>query len=152
MMSARSLNKVMLIGNLTRDPELRQTTGGAAVCTFGLATNSVWKTTDGVVEESTEFHNIVCWNKLAEICSQLLKKGMKVYVEGELRTRTWDDETGNKRWKTEIKISDMILLDNKGKLSVSEDVVKAEEIEVEEKTPVIADDEEEEVKPEDVLF
>lgn len=152
MMSARSLNKVMLIGNLTRDPELRQTTGGAAVCTFGLATNSVWKTTDGVVEESTEFHNIVCWNKLAEICSQLLKKGMKVYVEGELRTRTWDDESGNKRWKTEIKISDMILLDNKGKLSTSEDSVNPEDVDVEDRASLTTKDDEEDVKPEDVLF
>lgn len=149
MMSARSLNKVMLIGNLTRDPELRQTPSGATVCTFGLATNSVWKTADGVVEESTEFHNIVCWNKLAEICNQLLRKGMKVYVEGELRTRTWEDETGIKKWKTEIKIADMILLDNKGKLS--ESIVADVETEDEEVIEV-NDSGEDEVKPEDVLF
>ncbi len=149
MMSARSLNKVMLIGNLTRDPEMRQTPSGAAVCTFGLATNSVWKTSDGVVEESTEFHNIVCWNKLAEICNQLLRKGMKVYVEGELRTRTWEDETGVKKWKTEIKISDMILLDNKGKIS---DAVVDEVEEEDEDVKETNDSGEDEVKPEDVLF
>ena len=146
MMSARSLNKVMLIGNLTRDPELRQTPSGATVCTFGLATNSVWRTSDGVVEESTEFHNIVCWNKLAEICNQLLRKGMKVYVEGELRTRTWEDEDGNKKWKTEIKISDMILLDNKGKITESADNKKDDDNDDSD------DVEEDEVKPEDVLF
>ena len=145
-MSARSLNKVQLIGNLTRDPELRTTPNGATVCTYGIATNSVWRTSDGVLEESTEFHNIVSWNKLAEICEKLLKKGMKVYVEGELRTRTWEDESGQKRWKTEIKISDMIVL-SRGRGRDNEEVVKEESPaeEVEE-----ADDEE--VKPEDVLF
>ena len=140
-MSVRSLNKVQLIGNLTRDPELRTTPNGATVCTFGVATNSAWRTSDGVLEESTEFHNIVSWNKLAEICAQLLRKGMKVYVEGELRTRTWEDESGQKRWKTEIKISDMIVL---GRARGSEKVVE-KEIPVEE-------EKDEEVKPEDVLF
>jgi single-strand DNA-binding protein len=101
----------MLIGNLTRDPELKYTPNGAAVCTFGLATNSSWKGPDGNTQEITEYHNIVCWNKLAEICSQLLKVGSKVYVEGELRTRTWEDEKG-KHYRTEIKISDMMLLAN----------------------------------------
>lgn len=109
-MAARSLNKVMLIGNLTRDPEVKKTASGAIVCTFGLATNSTWRTADKVVEESTEFHSIVCWNKLAEICGQLLRKGMKVYVEGEIRTRTWEDESGEKRYRKEIRISDMIIL------------------------------------------
>lgn len=138
-MSARSLNKVQLIGNLTRDPELRTTPNGATVCTFGLATNSVWRTSDGVLEESTEFHNIVAWNKLAEICNQLLRKGVKVYVEGELRTRTWEDESGQKRWKTEVKISDMIVL-SKGGSSDDSQEKSVDEVE------------EEEVKPEDVLF
>lgn len=110
-MASRSLNKVMLIGNLTRNPELKYTPNGAAVCTFGLATNSVWKGTDGNSQELTEFHNIVCWNKLAEICNQLLKVGSKVYVEGELRTRVWEDEKG-KHYRTEVKISDMMLLAN----------------------------------------
>lgn len=100
----------MLIGNLTRDPELKYTPNGAAVCTFGLATNSSWKGPDGT-QEITEYHNIVCWNKLAEICSQLLKVGSKVYVEGELRTRSWEDEKG-KHYRTEVKISDMMVLAN----------------------------------------
>ena len=145
-MSTRSLNKVQLIGNLTRDPELRTTPNGASVCTFGVATNSAWRTSDGVLEESTEFHNIVSWNKLAEICHQLLRKGMKVYVEGELRTRAWEDESGQKRWKTEIKISDMIVL---GKVR---DYVDSERIEGKGEVKVEDVEEEEEVKPEDVLF
>jgi len=110
-MASRSLNKVILIGNLTRDPELKTTPNGAAVCTFGLATNSSWKGQDGTVQEITEYHNIVCWTKLAEICFQLLKVGSKVYVEGELRTRTWEDDKG-KHYRTEVKISDMMLLAN----------------------------------------
>lgn len=114
-MSARSLNKVMLIGNLTRDPEMRYTANGTAVVTFGLATNKSWKNQEGAMEESTQFHNIVAWNKMAEICNQILKKGMKVYVEGELNTRSWEGEDGVTRYKTEVRISDMILLDGKGR-------------------------------------
>jgi single-strand DNA-binding protein len=88
-MSARSLNKVQLIGNLTRDPELRYTPTGAAVCTIGLATNRTWTTDSGEKKEETEFHRVVAWNKLAELCSQLLAKGRKIYVEGRLRTNSW---------------------------------------------------------------
>lgn len=120
-MASRSLNKVMLIGNLTRDPELKYTPNGAAVCTFGLATNSSWKGQDGNVQEITEFHNIVCWNKLAEICSQLLKVGSKVYLEGELRTRMWEDDKG-KHYRTEVKISDMMLLANGNAKGASDDI------------------------------
>lgn len=110
---ARSLNKVQLIGNLTRDPELRYTPSGAAVCTFGLATNRSWNTDAGEKHEETEFHNIVSWNKLAELCSQFLAKGRKVYVEGRLATRTWQAQDGAQRTRTEVVIDDMILLDNK---------------------------------------
>lgn len=110
-MSSRSLNKVQLIGNLTRDPELRYTPTGAAVCTIGLATNRSWTTEAGEKKEETEFHRIVAWNKLAELCSQLLTKGRKVYVEGRLRTTTWQGQDGNTRYTTEIVIEDMILLD-----------------------------------------
>lgn len=117
-MSVRSLNKVMLIGNLTRDPETRYTGNGTAVATFGLATNKSWKDTDGNAQESTQFHNIVAWNKMAEICQQILAKGMKVYVEGELNTRSWEGEDGQTKYKTEIRVSDMILLDSKGKSGV----------------------------------
>lgn len=111
---ARSLNKVQLIGNLTRDPELRYTPSGAAVCTFGLATNRSWTTDTGDKHEESEFHNIVSWNKLAELCSQFLLKGRKVYVEGRLATRTWQGQDGQQRTRTEVVIDDMILLDNKG--------------------------------------
>src|SRR4030067_2462055 len=111
---ARSLNKVMLLGNLTRDPELRYTPQGTAVCTFGMATNKQWKTESGDTKDEAEFHRIVAWTKLAEICAQLLKKGRRVYVEGRLRTRSWQGQDGAQRQTTEIVISDMVLLDSKG--------------------------------------
>jgi single-strand DNA-binding protein len=114
-MSARSLNKVQLIGNLTREPEMRYTTGGTPVVTFGLATNKSWKDQNGDVKEIAEFHNIVAWNKMAEICQQLLAKGMKVYIEGSLSTRSWEAEDGSTRYKTEVRVDDMILLDSKGR-------------------------------------
>jgi len=109
---ARSLNRVQLIGNLTRDPELRYTPNGTAVCSFGLATNRSWKTDSGEKHDEAEFHNIVAWTKLAELCSQFLVKGRKVYVEGRLSTRSWTAQDGTQRNKTEIVISDMILLDS----------------------------------------
>lgn len=110
---ARSLNKVMLIGNLTRDPEIRYTPQGAAVCTFGVATNRSWVTDSGEKKEDAEFHNIVAWNKLAEICSQLLKKGRKVFVEGRLSTRSWQGQDGSQKQRTEVVITDMVILDRK---------------------------------------
>ena len=144
-MAARSLNKVQLIGNLTRNPELRYTNSGAAVATFGMATNKSWKDDKGELKELAEFHNIVAWNKMAEICQQLLAKGMKVYIEGSLNTRSWDVDDGSKRYKTEIRVKDMILLDNKGKQGVGidggvgpttkkEETSKEEEASKEEKT------------------
>jgi single-strand DNA-binding protein len=111
---ARSLNKAELIGNLTRDPELRYTPKGTAVCNFGLATNRQWTTESGEKKEDVEFHRIVSWNKLAELCSQLLSKGRKVYVEGRLQTRRWTTQDGTERTTTEIVISDMIILDSRG--------------------------------------
>ncbi len=112
-MSARSLNKVQLIGNLTRDPELRYTPTGAAVCTIGLATNRYWTTDAGEKKEETEFHRVVAWNKLAELCSQLLTKGRKIFVEGRLRTNTWQGKDGAQRSTTEVVIEDMIILDSR---------------------------------------
>lgn len=111
---ARSLNRVQLIGNLTRDPELRYTPSGTAVCSFGLATNRSWTTDTGEKHEETEFHRIVSWNKLAELCSQFLVKGRKVYVEGRLSTRNWTGQDGQQRSTTEVVIDDMILLDSRG--------------------------------------
>ena len=113
-MSARSLNKAMLIGNLTRDPELRYTPQGTAVCSFGLATNRSWMPSDATERrEETEFHRIVAWNKLAELCSQLLTKGRKVYIEGRLQTRSWETPDGEKRQSTEIVAEDMVILDSR---------------------------------------
>src|SRR5580704_3935262 len=110
---ARSLNRVQLIGNLTRDPELRYTPNGNAVCTFGLATNRTWTTDSGEKREEVDFHRIVAWNKLAELCSQFLTKGRKVYVEGRLSTRNWKGQDGKQKTTTEVVIDDMILLDNR---------------------------------------
>ena len=107
-MSARSLNKVLLIGNLTRDPEMRYTPTGTAVCTFGLATNREWVDASGQKQEGVEFHSIVAWTKLAEICSQLLFKGRKAYVSGRLQTRSWQNQDGAERSKTEVVIDEMI--------------------------------------------
>jgi single-strand DNA-binding protein len=110
-MSVRSLNKVMLIGNLTRDPNLRYTPNGTAVCSFGIATNRTWTPSEGgEKQERVEYHNIVAWSKLADICGQLLHKGDKVYVEGRLQTRDWKGEDGSERKTTEIVIDIMISL------------------------------------------
>lgn len=109
----KSLNRVQLIGNLTRDPELRYTPNGTAVCSFGIATNRNWTTDTGEKKEEVEFHRVVSWNKLAELCSQFLIKGRKVYVEGRLQTRNWTGQDGTQRTTTEIVINDMILLDSK---------------------------------------
>src|SRR3989344_3905017 len=108
------LNKVMLIGNLTRDPEMRTTPGGQNVCSFGLATNLVWNDQSGQRQTRAEFHNIVAWRKLAEICAQYLKKGNKIYIEGRMQTRDWQDKEGNKRQRTEIVADNMIMLDTRG--------------------------------------
>lgn len=112
-MARRSLNKVQLIGNLTRDPELRYTPQGTAVCTLGLATNRSWVTESGEKKESAEFHRIVAWNKLAELCSQLLFKGRRVYFEGRLQTRQWTAQDGTPRQTTEIVIGEMLILDSR---------------------------------------
>ncbi|MFH1840581.1 MAG: single-stranded DNA-binding protein [Candidatus Shapirobacteria bacterium] len=112
-MAQRSLNKVLLIGNLTRDVELRYTPQGTAVCTFGLATNRSWSTDGGERKEDVEFHRIVAWNKLAELCAQLLFKGRKVFLEGRLRTRRWSDQAGVEHTVTEVVASEMMVLDSK---------------------------------------
>ena len=111
---AMSLNRVQLIGNLTRDPEMKQIPGGQTVTSFGIATNFSWKDSSGEKQEKVEFHNIVAWGKLAEICGQYLKKGGKVFVEGRLQTRSWEGEDGVKRYRTETVIENMIMLDKKG--------------------------------------
>ncbi|HTY57898.1 MAG TPA: single-stranded DNA-binding protein [Bacteroidota bacterium] len=111
---AKSLNKVMLIGNLGKDPELRFTSSGVPVATFTIATNESWKDQEGNLQERTEWHNIVAWRKLAEICGEWLKKGKKVYIEGKIQTRSYDDKnTGAKKYMTEIVADSLIMLDGK---------------------------------------
>jgi single-strand DNA-binding protein len=111
---AKDLNKVMLIGRLGQDPEIRYTQSGIAVTTFSVATGMKWKDQDGNWQEKTEWHNLKAWRGLAETCSTYLKKGSKVYVEGRLETSSWEDENKKKHYKTEIVIDDMIMLDSKG--------------------------------------
>lgn len=108
-MASRSWNRVELIGNLTRDPELRYTPSGAAVCTFGVATNRTY-VSEGERKEEVDFHRCVSWNKLAELCNQLLKKGNKVFISGRLQTRSWEAADGQSRQTTEIVVEDMIIL------------------------------------------
>lgn len=110
-MSSRSLNLVQIIGNLTRDPELRYTPNGTAVCTMSLATNRSWTTQDGgEKQEDTQYHRVVTWSKLAEICGKLLKKGNKAYVQGRLQTRKWTTKDGAERETTEIVADNVIVL------------------------------------------
>ena len=109
----RSVNKVILIGNLTRDPEMKETQSGQPITTFGIATNREWNTSDSERKKSTEFHEVVAWSKLAEICNNYLRKGKLVYLEGYLKTKSWETETGEKRFRTEIVLQDMIMLDKR---------------------------------------
>ena len=108
------LNQAQVIGNITRDPDIRQTKTGQPVCTLGVATNRRWRDSGGQIKEEAEFHNIVCWGKLAELAGRLLQKGTKVFFQGRLQTRSWDDEAGAKHFRTEIVAQDMIVL-SKGK-------------------------------------
>ncbi len=113
-MASRSINKVILIGNLGKDPELRYTSSGVAVATFSLATNESWKDPEGNTQERTQWHNVVAWRKLAEICGEYLKKGGKVYIEGRLQYRNYDDKNGVKRSVTEVVMDEMVMLDSRG--------------------------------------
>ncbi len=108
-----SLNKAQIIGNLTRDPDLRKTSNNQSVCTVGVATNRAWTDSSGTKHEEAEFHSVVCWGRLAEIVAERLKKGSKVFFEGRLRTRTWEDDAGVKHYRTEIVADDMIILSPK---------------------------------------
>ena len=118
----RTVNKVILIGNLTRDPEMKETQNGQVITTFGIATNREWMS-NGEQKKSTEFHEIVVWSKLAEICHKYLKKGKLVYLEGYLKTRSWETEEGEKKFKTEIVVQDMIMLE-KREASKDEEFIK----------------------------
>lgn len=105
------LNKVMLIGRLTQEPTVRTTPQGQQVASFSIATNRVWKDAQGQKQEKVEFHNIVAWRKLAEIIAQYVKKGRRVYVEGRLETRSWEDQSGQKKYRTEVIADNLIMLD-----------------------------------------
>jgi len=108
------LNKAQLIGRLTRDPETRSTQGGQTVTTFSVATGFQWTDKDGQKQERTEFHNVVAWRKLAEICAQYLTKGKQIYIEGRLQTRSWEGQDGQKKYRTEIVADEMIMLGSAG--------------------------------------
>lgn len=110
-----NLNRAMIIGNLTRDPEVKTIPSGQTVANFSVATNLIWKDSQtGEQKEQVEYHNIVAWRRLGEICGQYLKKGSKVYIEGRLQTRSWDDQNGVKHYRTEINAENMIMLDRAG--------------------------------------
>lgn len=127
---SRSLNKVQLIGNLTRDPELRYTPQGTAVCTFSIATNRQWKTESGEMKDEAEFHRCVAWNQLAEICSKMLHKGSRAYVEGRIQSRNWTAQDGTQKITVEIVVNDMLVLESRrdqasGEVNVPEDFGEA---------------------------
>lgn len=109
----RGLNKVMLIGNLGRDPEMRYTPSGKPVTSFSLASSRSWVSSDGERREETEWFNIVAWGNLAEICNQHLSRGQQVYVEGRLQTRSWEDNNGQRHFRTEVVANEMIILGNR---------------------------------------
>ena len=112
---ARGVNKVILIGNLGADPEVRYTPDGAPVANFNLATSESWNDrTSGEKQERTEWHRLVVWRKLAEIAGQYLKKGSKIYIEGKLQTRSWEDQSGQKRYTTEVVVNELQMLDSRG--------------------------------------
>jgi single-strand DNA-binding protein len=112
---AKSVNKVILVGNLGKDPEVKYTSSGTPVAKFSLATNEGYKDKSGQWQDRTEWHNIVAWQRLAEIVGEYVKKGSKVYIEGRLQTSSWDDkETGQKKYKTEIIANDLVLLSGRG--------------------------------------
>jgi len=117
---ANGVNKVILIGNLGKDPELRYTPNGTAVASFSIATNERWKNKEGNFQDHTEWHRIVAWRKLAETVGEYLKKGSQVYIEGRLRTRTWEDQNGNKRTTTEIVADSLQMLGRREGVSSSD--------------------------------
>ena len=123
---SRGLNKVMLIGNLGRDPEMRYTPSGRPVTTFSMATNRAWKTSEGERRSETEWFNIVAWGSLAEICNQYLKKGHQVYIEGRLQSRSWEDDEHKKHQTTEVVAKEMVMLGDRRKEDSGDGGVESE--------------------------
>ncbi len=130
---ARGLNKVMVIGNLGRDPEMRYLPSGHPVTEFSVASTRRWKASDGTPREETEWFHVVAWDRLAELCNEWLRQGRRVYVEGRLRTRTWETPDGQKRHRTEIIATDVIMLDQRDR--EAEPMTEAELSEPEEDIP-----------------
>ncbi len=155
-MASRSMNRVVLIGNLTRDPELKYTPAGTAVCTFGVATNRSWTTADGATKEEVQYHRIVAWQKLAELCGKLLTKGRKVFLEGRLTYRSYTAKDGQQRSITEIVLDDFIVFgDGKKAMESTTETAKPEAIKekTEEKVEEpAAPQAEENVNPDDIPF
>jgi single-strand DNA-binding protein len=159
-MSSRSLNRVELIGNLTRDPELKYTPNGTAVCTFGVATNRSWSTNNGDQKEEVQFHRVVAWQKLAELCGKLLTKGKKVYVVGRITYRSFTGKDGTQKSITEIVLDDFIIFDSAKRAEMGEAHTNVKEVteekvheepvahEFENATPV----DDEKVNPDDIPF
>ena len=160
-MASRSMNKATLIGNLTRDPELKYTPNGTAVCTFGVATNRSWTTTDGQIKEDTQFHRVVAWQKLAELCGKLLTKGKKIYMEGRITYRSFTGKDGQQRSITEIVLDEFIMFDS-GKRTIPGEGIGASDtapttvsspvVQHEQEAPAAQNDHTETVNPEDIPF
>lgn len=160
-MSSRSLNRIVLIGNLTRDPELKYTPTGTAVCTFGIATNRSWTTNDGQTKEDVQYHRVVAWQKLAELCGKLLNKGRKVFAEGRMTYRTFTGKDGIQRTIAEIVLDDFIVFGDGRRMTETpmvekkvEDTSATEEIKVEKSKTDNKDEssKEETVNPDDIPF
>ncbi len=163
-MASRSLNRVILIGNLTRDPELKYTPNGTAVCTFGVATNRSWTTQDGQTKEETQYHRVVAWQKLAELCGKLLTKGRKIYLEGRITYRSFVGKDSLQRTVAEIVMDDFIVFGDGKRMGAEaegngkEDAKHEAAPAVEDHPPVsvpaatVPDKQDETVNPEDIPF
>jgi single-strand DNA-binding protein len=149
---AGSLNKAMIIGNLTRDPELRKTTGGQSVCSFSIATNRVYTDKAGNKKEEADYHNVVAWARLADVCGQYLTKGKKVYIDGRMQTRDWEGTDGVKKYRMEIVAENMIMLDRGGATGST----GPRAMEGSDEAPIVADEPsqtpDDEIKLEDIPF
>ena len=135
-----SVNKVILIGNLGRDPEMRTTPQGTTLARFSVATSTTWKDASGAKQERTEWHDVVAWEKLAQICGEYLHKGKMVYIEGSLQTRSWEDQAGQKRYKTEIKANNIVMLSPPPRSDASRPAPAKEESEAAEPVAAYDDD------------
>jgi len=158
-MASRSLNRIVLIGNLTRDPELKYTPAGTAICTFSIATNRSWTTNDGQTKEEVQYHRVVAWQKLAELCGKLLNKGRKVFAEGRMTYRTFTGKDGIQRTIAEIVLDDFIVFGEGRKMIESVEAgKKVETTSANENVPIKTEEvkpetsKEETVNPDDIPF